>query len=121
MTMSNSPEQDQPYSDDVKKMIEEINKRNEDAPFATFQEEIFPNEGKSYVYHHHNGNVMLEGHYYSLSYNSAGQIVDEKFQGVQKEYYENGTIMEELTYKDGVMTSANYYDENGELTEGPKD
>ena len=101
---------------DARELLSKSDEQNE--PFATFQEDIFENEGKHYVYYHNNGNVMYEGHYYSLSYNSAGQIVDEKFQGVQREYYENGNIMEEISYKDGVAVGMiNYYDENGNLTE----
>ena len=110
------PKKDISLTEEEAKNLASMDKSND--PYSVFQEDIFEGEGKPYIYHHSNVNVMLDGHYYSLAYNSAGQVRDEKFQGIQREYHENGNIKEEITYKDGVVIGlVNHYDENGTLTE----
>ena len=52
--------------------------------------------------------------YYYLGYDKRGEIVDEKYQEKNIEYFENGIIKEIIFYKDGVPTGENYFfDING--------
>jgi antitoxin component YwqK of YwqJK toxin-antitoxin module len=99
-------------STEAKRLIEQIDKHNKE--LETVTEEYFDGEGKPYQYLFKDGTKRAEGFYYYLGYDKRGEIVDEKYQGKNIEYFENGVIKEIVFYKDGVPTGENYiFDING--------
>jgi antitoxin component YwqK of YwqJK toxin-antitoxin module len=79
-------------------------------------EEIFEGDGKPYCYYYDNGKIRAEGFYFALGYDKNGKLQDEKFQGKNIEYHENGNIKDIFFFKDGLSTGEYYsYDENGLL------
>ena len=99
---------------DKRKIIELIDARNK--KIEVVREQIFEGEGQVYCFYYDNGNIHYEGHYYSLGYDKRGILQDEKFQGRNVEYYENGKIKEVTFYKDGAPTGEYYsYDIQGNL------
>ncbi len=99
-------------SAEAKRLLEQIEKHNKE--LETVTEEYFDGEGKPYQYLFKDGTIRAEGFYYYLGYDKRGEIVDEKFQGKNIEYFENGLIKEIVFYKDGIPTGENYfYDING--------
>ena len=101
-------------SEECKRLLEDIEKHNEKLKVS--RKEFFEGKGKEYKYYFENGNIRAEGYYYFLGYDKNGEIVDEKFQGKNIGYYENGNIEEIVYYKDGVPTGEYYYyDINGNL------
>ena len=99
---------------DKRKITELIEARNK--KIAVVREEVFEGECQAYCYYHDNGKIRDEGHYYSLGYDKKGVLQDEKFQGRNIEYYDNGQIKEITFYVDGVPTGEYYsYDINGNL------
>jgi hypothetical protein len=99
-------------SAEAKQLIEQIEKHNKE--LETITEEYFDGEGKPYQYFYKDGAKRAEGFYYYLGYDKRGEIVDEKFQGKNIEYYTNGLVKEIVFYKDGVPTDEYYFfDKNG--------
>ena len=99
---------------DKRKITELIDKRNKEIEVVRW--EVFPGEGQSYRYYHDNGNVRAEGFYYALGYDKKDQLQDEKFQGKNVEYHENGQAKDVFFYKDGIATGEYYsYDPEGNL------
>ena len=99
-------------SAEAKRLLEQIEKHNKE--LETVTEEYFDAEGKPYQYLFKDGTKRAEGFYYYLGYDKRGEIVDEKYQGKNIEYFENGVIKEIVFYKDGVPTGENYFfDING--------
>ncbi len=97
-----------------RKIIELIDKKNKE--IEVVRRENFPGEGQAYRYFHDNGNVRAEGFYYALGYDKKGQIQDEKFQGKNIEYHENGQPKDVFFYEDGIPTGEYYsYDHEGVL------
>ncbi len=94
-------------SEECKKLLEHIERHNE--KLKVVREEFFKGEGKEYKYYFDNNKIRAEGYYYYLGYDKQGEIVDEKFQGKNIEYYENGNVKEILFYKDGILTGEHYY------------
>jgi len=100
--------------EDKRKIIEKINVHNKE--IEVVREEVFSGEGKQYRYFHENNNVRAEGFYYSLGYDKRDQVQNEKFQGKNVEYHENGQIKDICYYKDGIPTGEYYsYDHEGNL------
>lgn len=100
--------------EDKRKIIEEINAHNKE--IEVVREEVFSGEGKPYLYFHTNSNVRAEGFYYALGYDKRDQVQNEKFQGKNVEYHENGQIKDVFYYKDGIPTGEYYsYDNEGNL------
>jgi len=99
---------------DKRKIIEKINARNKE--IEVVREEVFLEEGKPYSYFHPNSNLRAQGFYYALGYDKRGNVKNEKFQGKNIEYYENGQIKDIFYYKDGVPTGEYYsYDDKGNV------
>jgi antitoxin component YwqK of YwqJK toxin-antitoxin module len=69
----------------------------------------FEGEGKPYKYLHANGLTRATGFYYYWGYKKVGKMVDEKYQGKNAEYYENGNVKEIVVYKDGQPTDENFF------------
>lgn len=88
-------------SAEAKQLLERIDEHNKDLEVVS--EEYFEGPGKPYRYLYANGTVRAEGFYYYLGYDKRGEIVEEKFQGRNVEYFEDGSIKEVLLYKDGVL------------------
>ena len=103
------------WSDEEKrKIFEAVDAHNKKIEVA--REEVFQGEGKSYRYFYENGNVRAEGFYYALGYDKKNQLQEEKFQGKNIEYHENGNIKDIFFYKDGIPTGEYYkYDNDGNL------
>jgi antitoxin component YwqK of YwqJK toxin-antitoxin module len=100
--------------EDKRKIIEKINAHNKE--IEVVREEVFSGEGKPYRYFHPNNNVRAEGFYYALGYDKRDQVKNEKFQGKNVEYHENGQIKDIFYYKDGIATGEYYsYDHEGSL------
>jgi antitoxin component YwqK of YwqJK toxin-antitoxin module len=92
-------------------LIEAKNKKVE-----VVREEVFVGEGQAYHYYYDNGKIRCEGYYYSLGFDKKDRVQDEKLQGRNVEYYNNGQIKEISYYIDGVPTGEYYsYDINGNL------
>lgn len=87
-------------SSEAQQLLERIDKRNKE--LAVVAEEYFEGPGKPYRYLHADGTVRAEGFYYYLGYDKRGEIVEEKFQGRNVEYFEDGSVREVLFYKDGI-------------------
>ena len=99
---------------DKRKIIEIIERRNKE--LNVVREEVFDGTGQAYQYYYDNGNIRCEGYYYSLGFDKKGRVQDEKFQGKNVEYFNNGQIKEITFYIDGVPTGEYYsYDNNGNL------
>jgi len=103
------------WSDEEKrKIFEAVDAHNKE--IEVVREEVFPGEGEPYRYFYENGNVRAEGFYYALAYDKKNQLQDEKFQGKNIEYHENGQIKDIFFYKDGIPTGEYYkYDNEGNL------
>ena len=96
------------------KIYEQIEKHNKE--IEVVREDVFPGEGKPYCYYYDNGNIRAQGFYYALGYDKKDQLQDEKFQGRNVEYHENGQIKDVFFYKDGIFTGEYYsYDADGNL------
>ena len=103
--------------EDKRKIIEAVDRHNKE--IEVIRKEVFPGEGQPYRYYYDNGNVRAEGFYYSLGYDKTDQLQDEKFQGKNVEYHENGQIKDVFFYKDGNPTGEYYsYDTEGNLILG---
>ena len=101
-------------SEECKSLLAHIEQHNKD--LEVVKEEYFDGEGKEYKYYFNETQVRAQGYYYYLGYDKKGNVVDEKFQGKNVEYYENGQIKEIVYYKDGRTTGEYYYyDKNGNL------
>jgi len=101
-------------SPEAKRLLAQIEKHNKD--LEIIKEEYFDGIGKPYSYFYKDNKLKAEGFYYYLGYDKRGEIVDEKFQGKNVEYYENGQIKEIVYYKDGFETDeASYFDKDGNL------
>ena len=99
-------------SAEAKRLLEQIENHNKE--LETVTEKYFDGEGKSYQYLYEDGTKRSEGFYYYLGYDKRGEIVNEKFQGKNVEYFENGLIKEIIFYKDGIPIDENYFfDING--------
>jgi antitoxin component YwqK of YwqJK toxin-antitoxin module len=94
-------------SEECKKILEQIERHNEN--LKVVHEVFFEEDGKSYKYYFDNTQIRAEGHYYSLGYDKNGIVVDEKFQGKNIQYYDNGNISQIVFYKDGIPTGEFYY------------
>lgn len=95
--------------------MEHIEQHN--ASLKVVRGEFFEGAGKEYKYYFDNNKVRAEGHYYYLGYDKKGNIVDEKFQGKNIEYHDNGNVKEIVIYKDGIHTGEyKYFDRNGNQT-----
>lgn len=100
--------------DDKRNIIEAIDAHNK--KIEVVRDEVFPGEGKPYRYYYDNGSKRAEGFYYALGYDKDGKSQDEKFQGKNVEYHENGQIKDVFFYKDGISTGEYYsYDIAGNL------
>ena len=101
-------------SEECKNLLSQIELHNKE--LKVVRKEYFGDQGKTFKYYYPDSQVRSEGNYYYLGYDKRGVIVDEKFQGKNIEYYENGQVKEIVYYKDGVPTGEfYYYDENGNL------
>jgi hypothetical protein len=104
LTRKNSSE----WTDSEKRKITEIiDKRNKEIEVVRW--ESFPGEGQPYRYYHDNGNLRAEGFYNSLGYDKNDQLQDEKFQGKNVEYHENGQVKDVFFYNDGIPTGEYYH------------
>src|SRR5687767_6434951 len=86
--------------EDKKKISDIIDRSNEE--IEVVREEIFEGGGKPYRYFYDNGSIRSEGYYYSVGYDKTGSLQDEKFQGRNVDYYENGQIQEITFYINGI-------------------